>query len=196
MSNAIRRGATLALLAVAILLPFVLDGFWLQTGLFAMAAIVGAIGLTLLVGVAGQLSLGHAFFAAVGAFTYAWLAGEADAPVPGLGLPPLLAFVLAASAAALAGALFSPIAGRLRGIYLGLATLGLVFLARHLIVNLDGISGGSTGAGSSPSPSLASASATAIQTSLPSRVSSSPVCTASGTCSWALRSCPRGSPST
>lgn len=150
MSDVVRRSATLLLLAAALLLPLVLNGFWLQTGLFAMSAIVGAIGLTLLVGVAGQLSLGHAFFAAVGAFTYAWLAGETDGPVAGLGLPPLLAIVLAAAAAALVGALFSPIAGRLRGIYLGLATLGLVFLARHLIVNLDDISGGFNGRGVVP----------------------------------------------
>ena len=92
-----------------------------------MAAIVAAIGLTLLVGIAGQLSLGHAFFVAIGAYGYAYLAGEdvpgVDAPA-GLGLPPLLALLGAVALAGLAGALFSPISGRVRGIYLGLASLG------------------------------------------------------------------------
>ena len=53
---------------VALALPLYLEEFWLQTGLFAMfGAIVGAIGLNLLVGTTGQLSLAHAFFVAVGA---------------------------------------------------------------------------------------------------------------------------------
>jgi branched-chain amino acid transport system permease protein len=134
----------LAVLLVAAL-PFVLDDFWLQTGLFTMAAVVGGIGLTLLVGVAGQLSLGHASFAALGAYTYAWAVGEVDGRVAGAGLPPVVALVLAGVVAAVAGALFSPISGRLRGIYLGLATIGLVFIARHLMVNVEGVTGGFNG---------------------------------------------------
>ena len=145
MSDLVRKGLALAALLVALVLPLLLDDFWLQTGLFAMAAVVGAIGLTLLVGQAGQLSLGHAFFAALGAYTYAWIAGETDGPAAGLGLPPLLALIGAGVVAAAAGALFSPISGRLRGIYLGLATIGLVFLARHLLVNLEAVTGGFNG---------------------------------------------------
>jgi branched-chain amino acid transport system permease protein len=139
-----RLPAALAVL-VAAALPFGLDDFWLQTGLFTMAAVVGAIGLTLLVGVAGQLSLGHACFAALGAYAYAWAVGESGGRVAGLGLPPVLGLVLAGVVAAVAGALFSPISGRLRGIYLGLATIGLVFLARHLMVNLTAVTGGFNG---------------------------------------------------
>ena len=56
-------------------LPLYLESFWLQTGLFAMAAIIAAIGLTILVGTAGQLSLAHAFFVAIGAYGYCFLAG-------------------------------------------------------------------------------------------------------------------------
>src|ERR687896_1629097 len=122
-------------------LPIYLESFWLQTGLFAMAAIIAAVGLTLLVGLAGQLSLGHAFFVAVGAYGYAYLAGGED----GLGLPPAIALVGAVLLAGLAGALFSPIAGRVRGIYLGLASLGLVFLGQHILQNATGITGGYSG---------------------------------------------------
>ena len=53
-----------------------LEDFWLQLGLFVMAAMIGAVGLTLLVGVAGQLSLGHAAFAAIGAYVYVWATSE------------------------------------------------------------------------------------------------------------------------
>ena len=133
---------------VALALPLYLESFWLQTGLFAMAFVIGAIGLTLLVGIAGQLSLGHAFFVAIGAYGYAYLAGEsaggAGSP-SGLGLPPLLAIVVVVLVGGLAGALFSPIAGRLRGIYLGLASLGLVFLGQHILFNATGLTGGFNG---------------------------------------------------
>jgi branched-chain amino acid transport system permease protein len=132
-------------------LPIYLESFWLQTGLFAMGAIVAAIGLTLLVGVAGQLSLGHAFFVAVGAYGYAFLAGP-DVPngPAGLGLPPLLALIGAVALAGVAGALFSPISGRVRGIYLGLASLGLVFIGQYILQNATGITGGYEGVAVEP----------------------------------------------
>ena len=81
MSELPRRIAGLALLLVALALPLVLSDFWLQTGLFVMATAIGAVGLTLLVGVAGQLSLGHAAFAAIGAYVYAWSTGESTTTV-------------------------------------------------------------------------------------------------------------------
>jgi branched-chain amino acid transport system permease protein len=149
VSRVLAAGAAVVLAA----LPLYLESFWLQTGLFAMAAIVAAVGLTLLVGVAGQLSLGHAFFVAVGAYGYAYLAGQetpgVDGPA-GLGLPPLVALVGAVALAGLAGAVFSPIAGRVRGIYLGLASLGLVFIGQHILQNATGITGGYEGVAVEP----------------------------------------------
>lgn len=139
---------------VLLVLPLSLSSFWLQTGLFAMAAAVAAVGLTLLVGTAGQLSLGHAFFVAVGAYGYAYLAG-AGATVgiggaEGLGWPPVAAALTAVAVAGALGAVFSPLASRLRGIYLGIATLGLVFIGLHLLRNVEGfqpVSGGVNGRG-------------------------------------------------
>jgi branched-chain amino acid transport system permease protein len=144
------RLVQLAALVVLLALPLYLTSFWLQTGLFAMAAIIGAIGLTLLVGVTGQLSLGHAFFVAIGAYGYGYLAGSSGATVgvqsaTGLGLPPLVAMIGAVLLAGVAGVLFSPIAGRLRGIYLGIASLGLVFLGQHILFNAEGVTGGFNG---------------------------------------------------
>ncbi|MDY7102562.1 MAG: branched-chain amino acid ABC transporter permease [Actinomycetota bacterium] len=132
--------------------PFWSSSFWLQLGLFSMASIIGAVGLTMLVGTAGQLSLAHAFFVAIGAYGYAYLAGDPDAPgeISGLGLPPVVALVGAVLLAGLAGAAFSPIAGRLRGIYLGLASLGLVFIGQHVLVNVTSVTGGFNGRDAEP----------------------------------------------
>jgi branched-chain amino acid transport system permease protein len=136
-------GAGLLLLAI----PLYVSEFWLLTGMFVMSAIVGAIGLNLLVGTAGQLSLAHAFFVAVGAYGYAFFAGTATGigggvRVSGAGLPPVIAAVLAVMLAGAAGLAFSPIAMRLRGIYLGVASLSLVFLGSHLLDNLTPVTGG------------------------------------------------------
>lgn len=139
-ARAIRLGWTFAAVAVLCALPFYLDAFWLRIGLFSMAAAVGAVGLGLLSGTAGQLSLGHAFFLAVGAYGYVWLAGE-----PGPGLPTVVAAVLAVLLAGAAGGLFSPVAGRVRGIYLGVATLALVFLGHHVLLTADSVTGGFNG---------------------------------------------------
>jgi len=153
---AVKRIGWVALAALLLWLPQYLEGFWLQTGLFAMSSAIGAIGLTLLVGVTGQLSLASAFFIAIGAYGYSYLAGESGAPggaitaPQGLGWPPLLAAVGAIVAAGMAGALFSPIAGRLKGIYLGLASIGLVFIGQHILQNATSVTGGFNGRDATP----------------------------------------------
>ncbi|PBC60299.1 branched-chain amino acid ABC transporter permease [Streptomyces sp. Tue6028] len=126
-------------------LPFYLDRFWLQAGLFAMAAAIGAIGLNLLTGATGQLSMGHAFFLAVGAYGYCVFAADGGDGLTGLGLPSWLAAVLAVLVAGVAGGLFSPIAGRLRGAYLGIATLALIFIGQHVLFNARDLTGGFNG---------------------------------------------------
>ena len=129
--------------------PFYLDAFWLQVGVFAFAAMVAALGLNLLVGDTGQLSLAHSFFVAVGAYSYTFFASESRevgvSTQAGWGVPPLLAVVLAVVAAGVAGLLFSPIAARVRGIYLGVASLGLVFLGQHVLFNAEALTGGFNG---------------------------------------------------
>ncbi|MFC9974815.1 branched-chain amino acid ABC transporter permease [Spirillospora sp. NPDC127200] len=152
MSDRLPRPATLAAIAGAALLlafPFYLDSFWLQTGLFAMSAAIGAIGLNLLTGATGQLSLGHAFFLAVGAYGYVYLASEGESrpghELAGLGLPTPVAFLGAILLAGAAGGLFSPISGRLRGTYLGIASLALIFIGQHVLFNAEPLTGGFNG---------------------------------------------------
>jgi branched-chain amino acid transport system permease protein len=133
---------------VLIVLPLYVGQFWLATGFAVFGAVVGAVGLNLLVGTTGQLSLAHAFFLAVGAVSYCYLAGRPGGvatKVSGLHLPPLLAMVLAVGISGLAGLLFSPIAARLRGIYLGIASLGLVFIGQHLLNTVSKVTGGFNG---------------------------------------------------
>jgi branched-chain amino acid transport system permease protein len=141
------RAAGLALLAAAVVAPFYLDAFWVQVGVFAFAAMVAALGLNLLVGEAGQLSLAHSFFIAIGAYGYTLFASPPGEPGGQIGwdLPPLVAVALAVATAGLAGLLFSPIAARVRGIYLGVASLGLVFLGQHVLVNAEPVTGGFNG---------------------------------------------------
>ncbi|MFJ9641342.1 branched-chain amino acid ABC transporter permease [Streptomyces sp. NPDC101178] len=152
LTGRLRRPRTYAVLIASVLLlalPFYLDRFWLQAGLFAMAAAIGAIGLNMLTGATGQLSMGHAFFLAVGAYGYCILAGESSTEnghtLTGLGLPTWLAAILAVALAGAAGGLFSPIAGRLRGAYLGIATLALIFIGQHVLFNAGSLTGGYNG---------------------------------------------------
>lgn len=138
-----------ALVAVLAIMPFYLEEFWLRTGFAVFGAAIGAIGLNILVGTTGQLSLGHAFFLAVGGISYCWLSGESnDAgahPYVGLGLPPLLGMVLAVGISGLAGLVFSPLGARLKGLYLGIASLGLVFVGIHVFNSVHQVSGGHNG---------------------------------------------------
>jgi branched-chain amino acid transport system permease protein len=140
-----RWAVTGAVLLVAAALPFYLTEFWLQLGLLVAAAIVGALGLDLLVGHTGQVSLAHPFFIAIGAYGYTVLASDGGEGLSGLGLPAPLAAIGAVGAAGAAGLCFAPIAGRVRGIYLAIASLGLIFLGQHLLLNLTEVTGGYDG---------------------------------------------------
>ena len=126
-------------LAIYLLLPvFMTDDFWLSVLDYAGIAAIGAIGLNLLTGYTGQVSLGHAFFIGAGAYTAAQVGGDLDLPFP-------IWLFAAGALGALVGALIGPFALRLRGNYLAIVTLGLVFLGEHLFRNLKDVTGGNSG---------------------------------------------------
>ncbi|HUG85393.1 MAG TPA: branched-chain amino acid ABC transporter permease [Euzebya sp.] len=130
------------LLLVTALLPFLLaDDLLVMLGR-AFALAIGAIGLNLVTGYAGQVSLGHAFFVGLGAFTAATISGNPEARDLGYGLGMWAWLPAAALLPALVGALIAPIATRLKGLYLAIVTLGLVFLGEHLFREADTITGG------------------------------------------------------
>ena len=152
--NWIKVGATVLLLAVLVLLPVPIgdEVGYLKLAQYVLIGVVGGIGLTLLVGQAGQLSLAHPFFLLVGAVSYAVLAGDPQesADLVGLGLPPLFAVLGAVVISGVFGLAFAPVAGRLRGIYLGVASLSLVFLGLWLGQSLYGLTGGTSSGRSVP----------------------------------------------
>ena len=147
------RKVSLVLLGlIALLLPFSAlpllgflgDAGWMVLINRALIYAIAALGLNLLVGVAGQVSLGHAFFMAVGAYTAVVLGGEAGRTVWGLGLPLWIWLPAAGIVAALVGILVAPTAVRVRGLYLAFVTLGLVFIGLFLWRNLGKVAGGPT----------------------------------------------------
>jgi branched-chain amino acid transport system permease protein len=123
---------------VAILFPLAVGPTWQTIGVFALIAAIGAIGLQLLTGLAGQVSLGHAAFLGIGAYTATWLGVDQQMPA-WVWLP------AAGVVAALVGALIGPIATRLRGLYLAVVTLALSFIATYVFEVWRDLSGGTNG---------------------------------------------------
>ena len=94
------------------------------------------------------MSLGHAFFIAVGAYTAAAISGRTDGRLIGFGVQEILIWLPAAGlVAGIAGALVAPLATRLRGLYLAIVTLGLVFIGEHVFHEWDSLTGGLSGTG-------------------------------------------------
>jgi branched-chain amino acid transport system permease protein len=134
-----RRGllvAAAALLAVAI--PFLFGPY--RVGQFTLVLVyaVAVLGLNLLVGYSGQISLGHGAFFALGAYTAALLIEKASVPY-------LLAVPAAGVVCFAAGFVFGVPALRLHGLYLALVTLGLAIALPQLIKRFDGLTEGTQG---------------------------------------------------
>lgn len=103
-------------------------------GVFAIAA----IGLNLLTGYTGQVSLGHSIFLATGAYFTAYAGNTWDMPMwQWIIIAPALGWLL--------GAAVGPFALRLRGNYLVVVTLALVFIGEHIFRNWTSVTGGNTG---------------------------------------------------
>lgn len=144
--NGKRRWILILVALVLLAVPF-FQPRDVQTALTSAVAFgIAAIGLTILVGIGGQLSLAHGVFVAAGAYGYIVLAGDpADPEKWGLGLPPVLAAFGGVAVAALLGLIFSPVAGRLKGLYLGMASLALIFLSEYVFTYVTPLTGGLTG---------------------------------------------------
>lgn len=122
----------LATLALAV--PFVAGPSWLTAGNQALIAIVGAVGLMILTGFAGQISLGHAAFLAIGAFSTALLGERYQ-------LPFWLCLPAGGAIASVIGVAAGVFALRLRGLYLAIVTLGLLYIVDHVLQAYPSLSG-------------------------------------------------------
>ena len=133
-----------AIVLAALSMVFVLTDSFLQTLAIAFAFAIGALGLNIVTGLAGQVSLGHAFFLGVGAYTAAAISGDPEGRTIGFGVTNILVWLPAAGlVAGLAGVLIAPLATRLRGLYLAIVTLGLVFIGEHIFRQWSDLTGGS-----------------------------------------------------
>lgn len=130
-------GATLVFLAFVIA-PFMVGNYWTTVLVYAGIAAIGAIGLNLLTGYTGQVSLGHAFFLGAGAYAATAFAGRWGWPFP-------FWLIGAAAVGGIIGGIVGPFALRLRGNYLVIVSLGLVFIGQHLFENWKSVTGGLTG---------------------------------------------------
>lgn len=118
--------------------PFVASSQWLTIGNLACVTVVGGIGMMMLTGFSGQISLGHAGFLALGAYTTAVLGEQ-------LGVPFWLAIPCGGFVAASVGLMVGPFALRLEGLYLAIVTLGLSFIINHTLHSLPDLTHGAMG---------------------------------------------------
>ncbi len=137
---------TAILLLACLALPMVAGPYSLTLATTIVITVIGVVGLNLLTGVCGLISLGQAGFLAIGAYTAGILAVDYSLSIiPGMICGGLLS------------ALLSLLVGipslRLKGLYLAITTLAFTVIATHTILNLDWITRGSAGL-SLPLPSL------------------------------------------
>ena len=137
--------AALAVAAVPLVTP---DRYMLKVLVYVGVNVIVIAGLALLFGHAGQISMGHAAFVGIGAYTSAYLVKTLDAP--------WLVGVLAATVLAAAGGLVLALpALRLRGHYLAMATLGFSEIMYVVFREARAITGGNDGLGGIPHPEVA-----------------------------------------
>jgi branched-chain amino acid transport system ATP-binding protein len=139
--------ALLALTAAAALYAVRAEGYApFVLAMVALTAIVG-VGLNILVGLTGQISLGHVGFYAIGAYTVAILT------LKGVGF--WIALPLAGLIAGAIGLLLSLPALRVTGPYLAMVTIAFAFIVQHLSIEWRALTGGSNGLMGLPPPSIA-----------------------------------------
>lgn len=131
--------AWLAVLAVALIAaPFFLNPFYLSLLTIIAITSVGALGLNVLTGWTGLISLGHAGFMVLGAYAYAIATSTWK-------LDPLIGLLLAGAVPAVASIIVGIPSLRLTGLYLAITTLAFAFIINHLILEFDGLTRGARG---------------------------------------------------
>lgn len=137
----------LFIVAAFVAAPFLqVNTYWVHVFGVALIGVILALGLQLLVGMAGMLSLGQAAFYGIGGYVSAVLTAN-------FGVPFLFAFLIAGIGAAISSLLLVPIV-RLKGSSLAVATLGFNIIIYLVLMNEDWATGGSYGLLNIPAPSL------------------------------------------
>lgn len=127
-----------SLLGVALIAaPWVVPEYWLAQLTFVLIYGIVGLGLMLLAGFTGQFSIGHAAFLGTGAYTQAVLSN--------MGVPFPIALVAAAALSAAVGVVVALPALRVKGIYLGIATLAFGFIVEEVFARWESVTGGNSG---------------------------------------------------
>ncbi len=124
-------------LALLFCAPLYLGNYWLSVGSLIAITLIAALGLNILVGYCGQLSIGHAGFIAVGAYTAAILTNRLE-------LPFLVGLIGAGLASGVVGLIFGIPSVRVKGFYLAITTIAAQFIIIWVINHL-GVTGGFMG---------------------------------------------------
>ncbi|MGA2043121.1 MAG: branched-chain amino acid ABC transporter permease [Roseiarcus sp.] len=127
-----------ALVAALLCAPVLVGAYALTLMVSTLIAVIGAVGLNLLTGTTGLISLGQAGFMAVGAYTNAILLSDYHAPV-------WLALPAGGAAAALVSLVVGVPSLRLKGLYLAITTLAFSFIIDHVILYAEGLTHGPNG---------------------------------------------------
>jgi len=125
------------LLLVLLLAPALVSEYMLSQLVFICIYGIVGLGLMLLTGYTGQVSLGHAAFMAVGAYTHVLLLS--------LGWPFLIALTAAALVSGGVGVVVGLPALRVRGIYLAIATMAFGFIVEEVAARWESVTGGNSG---------------------------------------------------
>jgi len=142
-----RQAVTAIAVLFLVVAPFALDEYYISILNLILIAVVGAIGLNILVGYTGQISIGHAAFMSVGAYTAANLITKLDAPF-------WIAIPAGGAMAALIGAVVGIPSLRIKGLYLAIATLAAQLIIEWTINHTPAISGGAQASINVPRPDL------------------------------------------
>ena len=120
-----------------------LDDFWLFLLTLAMMTTIGAWGLNIVSGFAGQISLAHGAFIGIGTYTAFVLGGNIGSSVLSYGLDMAIWLPLSGLVPMLFGILISPVTSKLKGLNLGLFSIGIVYFVLHIFQNFRTVTGGS-----------------------------------------------------
>lgn len=123
---------------LVVMIPHLLPGTLVNVASRAAVFAIVALSMNVLMGYAGQVSLGHQAFVGVGAFTAAYFLSEADLPY---GVALLASIGTGAGSALILGA----VALRVRGLYLALVTIAYGLFAQEVIFNIRSLTGGGAG---------------------------------------------------
>jgi len=116
--------------------PLYLGGYWLGVVNLIGITLIAATGLNILTGYCGQLSIGHAGFIAVGAYTAAIITGRLE-------LPFLVGLISAGLVAGIIGVIFGLPSVRVKGFYLAISTIAAQFIIIWVINHWSSLTGGS-----------------------------------------------------